>query len=188
MGLVKPKQYVEYTDEEIDWLIANYPLLGIEETTKQFNKQFNTDRTKSAIKNFGHTHGIKVDDDVATVNKTRPTHNNPNSKRCKKPAGTLRLEVGRWVMKKEDGTWDQASRVIYEKHFGPIPKNYSIIFLDNDINNLDPENLLAIPHKYLGLLSKYNLKSISKEITLTGIKWCELYEILKEKEKKHYVR
>ena len=90
------------------------------------------------------------------------------------------METGRWVMKKEDGTWDQASRVIYEKNFGSIPKDYSVIFLDNDVNNLEPENLLAVPIKYLGLLSQYNLKSVSKEITLAGIEWCKLYEILKK--------
>ena len=182
LGINKPKQYVYFTEEEKEWLVINYPLLGVTETTKQFNDIFNANRTRSSIKNFGSLHNVQVNKDVATRNKTAPTHNNPNSKRCKKAVGTLRLETGRWVMKKEDGTWDQASRVIYEQNFGAIPKDYSVIFLDNDVNNLEPENLLAVPFKYLGLLSQYNLKSVSKEITLAGIEWCKLYEILKEKD------
>lgn len=174
IGLKKPRKYAEYTEEEFQWLTENYPLLGVNETLEQFNKKFENKRTRSAIRNFGHNYCDNVKDDVATKNKVK------YSTRIK-TTGTLRLEVGRWVMKKEDGTWDQASRVIYENNFGPIPKNYSVIFLDNDVNNLDPENLLAVPHKYLGLLNLYNLKSVSKEITLAGVEWCKLYEILKEK-------
>lgn len=173
IGLKKPRKYAEYTEEEFQWLTENYPLLGVNETLEQFNKKFKNKRTRSAIRNFGHNHCDNVKDDIATKNKIK------YSTRIK-ATGTLRLEVGRWVMKKEDGTWDQASRVIYEGNFGSIPKNYSVIFLDNNVNNLEPENLLAVPHKYLGLLNLYNLKSVSKEITLAGIEWCKLYEILKE--------
>lgn len=173
MGLKKPRLHPEYTEEEFQWLTENYPLLGVNDTLEQFNERFENKRTRSAIKNFGHLYCDNVKDDIANKNKVK------YSTRLKE-VGTLRLEVGRWVMKKEDGTWDQASRVIYEKNFGPIPKDYSIIFLDNNVNNLEPENLLAVPRKYLGLLSMYNLKSVSKEITLTGIEWCKLYEILKE--------
>lgn len=174
LGLNKPRQHPEYTEKEFQWLTENYPLLGVNETLKQFNEKFENKRTRSAIRNFGHLYCDNVREDVANANKVK------YATRIKNP-GDIRLEVGRWVMKKEDGTWDQASRVIYEKNFGPIPKNYSVIFLDNNINNLDPENLLAIPRKYLGLLSQYNLKSVSKEITLAGVEWCKLYELLKEK-------
>ena len=173
LNLSKPRKHPEYTEEEFQWLTENYPLLGVNDTLKQFNEKFDNKRTRSAIKNFGFLYCDNVSDNVANSNKVK------YSTRLKNP-GALRLEVGRWVMKKEDGTWDQASRVIYEQNFGVIPKNYSVIFLDNDINNLDPENLLSVPHKYLGLLSQYNLKSVSKDITLAGIEWCKLYEILKD--------
>ena len=177
-GLKKPKWYVEYTDTEIEWLVENYPKLGVDKTTKQFNEIFNASRTKSAIKNFAYLHGITVDEEVAISNKLSPVHDNPNSKRFTREVGALRLECGRWVVKKMDGTWDFASRVICEEINGEIPKDYTVIFLDNDVNNLNADNLLAIPRKYLGLLSRYNLKSISKEITLTSVKWCELYNTL----------
>lgn len=180
-GLKKAKWYVEYTNTEIEWLVENYPKLGVAEATKQFNEKFNASRTKSAIKNFAFLHSITVDKEVAKTNKLNAAHNNPDSKRATREVGTLRLECGRWVVKKADGTWDFANRVIYEENNGAIPKDHTVIFLDNDVNNLSEDNLLAIPRKYLGLLSQYNLKSISKEITLTSIKWCELYEILKKK-------
>lgn len=180
LKLNKPPKSPRWTEEEIKWLRENYPLHNLSKTTRLFNEKFNTNRTVSAIKNFGYIHNVQVEEEIANRKKLWKVHNDPNSKRCRKPAGTLRLETGRWVMKKDDGTWDQASRVVYEKNFGPIPKNYSVIFLDNDINNIDPDNLLAVPLKYLGLLSRYNLKSVSKEITLAGIEWCKLYEILKE--------
>lgn len=178
LGLKKPKWYKEYTQDEIDWLIKNYPILGVSETTIKFNEIFKENRTKSAIKNFAYQHSVVVDEEVATANKLFPVHSNPKSKRCTRNIGDLRLECGRWVVKKVDGTWDFASRVIYEENNGEIPKDYTVIFLDNDVNNLNPDNLMAIPRKHLGLLSRYDLRSISKEITLTSLKWCELYELL----------
>ena len=80
LGLKKPKWYQEFTEEEKEWLVINYPLLGVAETTRQFNDIFNANRTKSSIKNFGSLHGIQVNKDVATRNKTAPTHNDPISK------------------------------------------------------------------------------------------------------------
>ena len=91
----------------------------------------------------------------------------------------MRIELGRWVIKKEDGSWDFASRAIYEQTYGEIPKDYTVTFLDNDVNNLDPNNLVAVPRRYLGILSRYDLRSIDRDLTLAGIKWCELYDILK---------
>ena len=179
IGLKKPRMHEEFTKEQHKWLQENYPLLGVRETQKQFNKKFNANRTYHSIKNYGHNHSIVVKDDVATKNKLREVHYNPNSKRHIKEAGYMRIECGRWVIKKEDGTWDFASRVIYENEYGNIPKDYDVIFLDGDINNLSVDNLLAIPKKYSGLLLQYNLRSSNADITRTGITWCDLYQLLK---------
>ena len=179
LGLNKPRQYGEFTEEQKKWLQSNYHLLGVRETQRQFNEKFNTNRTYNSIKNFGFINCKPVETEVATRNKRAP-HYNSNSKRCVKEIGSIRNECGRWVMKADDGTWSGANRVIYKKEYGDIPQGHDVIFLDGDVNNLDINNLLAIPREYQGLLLKYNLRSENKDITKVAVTWCELYETLKK--------
>jgi hypothetical protein len=38
-------------------------------------------------------------------------------------------------------------RVVYEKHYGPIPKGFVIVHKDGDKHNDSPENLIAMSRK-----------------------------------------
>ena len=179
LGLEKKRRRGRrYTEEQIEWLKEHYPKHGCRKTMEMFNKRFGEDRTYYAIKNFGKTHGITVDEDVATKNKISFAHA-PTSKRALKPIGSTRLECGRLVMKTEHG-WEGAARVIYRKEHGSIPEGHCVIALDQDCNNIDPDNLVAVPWKYHGLLHKYGLASTDGELTRVGVEWCKLYELIKD--------
>jgi hypothetical protein len=54
-------------------------------------------------------------------------------------------------------------RVIYEKHYGPIPKGYDIHHKDGDKSNTDPENLECMTKAEHTKLHKLGKKR--KEIT-----------------------
>lgn len=182
LGLQKKRQnYRLFTEEQIHFLKEHYPKLGSRKTVELFNEKFNENRTISSMKNFGRKYGITVHDEVATANKTEAAHA-PGSKRAKRSVGDTRMECGRLVMKTENG-WMGASRAVYEAEHGSIPKGYAVKALDGDCNNIDKDNLVAVPWSYLGLLQKYGLQSTEPEITKVGIAWCRLYELVKDEVK-----
>ena len=84
-------------------------------------------------------------------------------------------------MKDEQGNWKCAARVIWEKEHGSVPEGYVVTVLDGDAFNISQDNLACIPLKYLGLLSKHDLRSDISEITKTGIMICDLMELMREK-------
>ena len=185
MGIKKPQWYDEYTDEQKEWLKEFYPKHGVKETQREFNEKFNADKTISAIKQAGLKYAGFVDNDVATANKTRACHAE-GSKRAIKKAGDTRIECGRLVMKADDGKWKSATRVVYESNYGEIPRGYVVTALDGNNENIELDNLVSIPLKYLGLLQKYGLRSENIEITRTGILWCDLYTELNKNAKAQF--
>lgn len=72
--------------------------------------------------------------------------------------------------------------MVWEETYGPIPKGYLIVNLDMDKLNLSIENLYCIPRKMALLMSKNKWWSKDTVITLTAIKYCELWYALKESE------
>ena len=181
LGIEKPRENCRhYTEEQIEFLKENYPIYGCRKTLKMFNERFNETRTWSSMKNFGQQYGIQVKEDIATKNKLEKVRAE-GSKRALRKKGDIREECGRLVMKMEDGRWEQIGRAMYKLNGKEVPKGYAVIHLDGNVNNYEIDNLLAVPPKYMGLLQKYGMRSTNAEITKTGVKWCELYDVLKLK-------
>ena len=175
LGLKKPRQACRhYTTEQIEFLKETYPKYGCKRTLQMFNEKFNETRTMSGMKNFGFQYGIQVNHDVRVSNRTRLNH----GKRAVRNVGAIRNECNRLVMKMPNGKWEQVGRAVWTLEHGKIPKGYSVIHLDGNVNNYDITNLMAVPQKYVGLLSVYNMRSEFAVVTQTGVKWCELYEAL----------
>ena len=65
-------------------------------------------------------------------------------------------------------------RVIYEKYFGPIPKNYNVEFLDNNKMNFEPSNLVLRTRKENLIINTMRDQSIVKRFL--GVKEPELVE------------
>ena len=64
-----------------------------------------------------------------------------------------------------------------------IPEGYFVIFLDNNQMNFDISNLYCVNRKIHVIMSKNKWYTNNKENTLTAIKWCELYYVLKNNKK-----
>jgi hypothetical protein len=62
------------------------------------------------------------------------------------PIGSERIEKqdGYVQVKVKRATWVFKHRVIWEKHFGPIPQNHMVIFKDGNKRNFDIDNLALI--------------------------------------------
>ena len=90
-----------------------------------------------------------------------------------------------WVKIAEPNKWRQKHLLVYEKDYGVrLSRDDVIIFLDNDRNNLDPENLCRISRKEHLVMNKKQLRSESAEITKTGLQVARLAIAIRRREKR----
>ena len=159
----------KYTEEEDEWLIQNYPRLGRNKTYEEFNKAFSYKRSLWALHNRCIRLGLHVTDERL---KERAMENTERFH----PIGTkmVRGNLG-VVIKTKDGWVRETDLAI-----GKAPKGCRTIHLDGDITNNDPSNLMHMTFGTCALMTRYELWSKHRGITKAGVKWCELYEILKE--------
>ena len=159
-----------YSEEEISWLRENYPKLGKYECAVEFNKVFNTNRTVNGVTEKCKKLGIHVSNERKreTVIKNTGNYHEP---------GTI-LDKGRGYLfiKRTDGKWVQLQRYLTGVDDGC--EDVAVIFLDGNKRNFEPENLVTIPRKYLGPMTKNKFWSEFPEVTKTGLIWCELREVL----------
>lgn len=179
LGINKVRLSGEFlTDEQKKFLDEYYPHHSVKETTEEFNKRFGTKKRKYTILNYARRKGMVVDQDIVTKSKLDAAHAE-NAKRPYRKVGDIRFDGKRWVMKGEDGHWEQVGRVIWAKYHGQVKKGYAIIHLDGNQENYEISNLAEVPAKYLGLLQANGFRSADSEITKTGVLWCDLHELLK---------
>lgn len=77
--------------------------------------------------------------------------------------------------------WKVKQKKIYEDYYGEIPKGHMVVFLDQNPDNYDINNLYCISRKILVRMNQNRWFTTDREHTLTAIKWCELFLVLKER-------
>lgn len=170
LGLRKDSQH-RYTQEEDLWLAEHANTVPYSKLTRLFNARFNTNLSKRALDlHCRYSLGIY---------SNNPNEFNNRIAWNKLPIGseTLDKRTGTVLIKTEDG-WVSKARHIYEQIYGSIPENHQVIFLDANRQNFDIDNLYCIPTKYMVLMNRNNWCTESRELTLTAIKYCELYYAL----------
>jgi hypothetical protein len=76
-------------------------------------------------------------------------------------------------------------RLIWEQHYGPIPPSHVIVFLDNDLENFDLENLALVSRGELVKLNRHeNFKAQPADIKKSLIAVVRLEQTAK-KRKEH---
>lgn len=161
------------TESQKEFIRSNYSELGMNETIKQLNEKFGT-RFKS-IENFKKKEELHV-----TKERKKEACSNGSFEigSTKKHHGYTYIKVSDDIGSKKN--WKLLHHKIYEENFGEIPKGHIVIFLDNNPENFDIENLIAIPVEFQGLLNGNLLKSNEPILTKCAIKWCELYKAIEE--------
>lgn len=88
-----------------------------------------------------------------------------------KPVGSERIDRDGYIMIKvaEPSVWKLKHRVIWEKANGPIPKNYTVIFLDGDKSNTDINNLALVSRSELLIVNQKKLIKSDTELSKVGI-------------------
>ncbi|EMB0751151.1 HNH endonuclease [Providencia rettgeri] len=159
-----------YTKQMCNWMYANY-MLRLDELTKRFNQEFNTERTREAINGFRKRLGLNVGRSGKFSKGNTPYNKGtkglvkPNSgsfKRGRKPhnrqlVGTEALTQDGYVKVKiaEPSKWELKHRLIWEQHNGPIPCGHVIKFIDDNKQNCDIANLMIISIKEHAIINRY---------------------------------
>ena len=197
METIKRNRIHKYSKNEIEYLREISHGKYNNEITKLFNKKFGLNLKESQIRSVRKNYGIKSGltgrfkrgEEPWNKGKKMPGLSNSGTfKKGHTPSNIRKVgdrrinRCGYYEIKvKEPGTWKLEHRVIYEKNFGKIKKNYVIVFLDNNKQNLEINNLICISKSIHAIMNNRRWYSSNPEITKSRI---ILAKILKSKTSK----
>ena len=157
---------------------------------KAFNKHFNSDISESKLKDLCCKRLKKG------IGKSKTCFKNGSRTRAL-AVGTIRkTSYGTYIKVSDTLTgfsgykepdWLPLQKKIYQDAFGTVPKGRMVIFLDCDKTNFSLDNLYCIDRQISVQLAKKHWFSTDRNITLAAIKYCELRQVLKEKEREKNV-
>lgn len=179
-----------YTDEEYGWIAKHIDDGTYTEITEMFNSVFGTN-----INNIC---------DVAKRLRLKKTINRGDVKkgerRCTNtlPIGTERYnginvyvkvtnnindcKNRRMPSKAYDLNWVRKDHLVWESHGNRLPKhpNEMLIHLNGDRQDCRIENLYLTDRKINLLMCKNGWHSTDRNVTLAGLKWCEMYYAMRD--------
>lgn len=174
-----------YTKDQEYWLRVHHSMTETyDDLAIQFNLYFGASRTRDQIRekcNKGL--GLKGKPSLTTYG---------NKEKEQLPVGTIRKsQTGTYIKVLNvphktcfsgyaEPYWMPLQKKIYQDAHGKIGTKQMICFLDGNTENFELDNLYCIDRKISAIMSKNGWWTDSKEHTLTAIKWCELYYIIKE--------
>lgn len=149
--------------------------------SEKFNYDFTMTQITAAIKRYKLNTGRtgRYEKGRIPYNKGTKGIMKPNKTSFKKgdiPAnhrevGSERINVYGYTEVKvaEPNKWKLKHRVIYEEHYGKIPKNHNVIFADGNKLNLDINNLVLVNKDQLLVLNKNELIKDNADLTKAGV-------------------
>lgn len=194
---------MKYTEDMITFLSEYVPGHSRKEINAEFNKRFGTDLPESSTTSFYKRMGFKTGNTGRFENgrecpwkgKKQTEYMSPegierskatrfqkgNTPHNHKPIGSERVDTDGYIKIKvgEPNIWIHKHRVLWEQHYGPIPENGVVIFLDRNPLNCCIENLGIINKSQLGIMNSYGLFSEDPEITRTGMNFSKFLNVLK---------
>lgn len=188
------------TDEQLDYLKSIYEGIGNAECAQMINEKFGTSFTRAQIK--AQKHRLKLDSAltghfqkgyVGSKIFEKGNHYSPATEFKKGhtpknwvPVGTEVFKDGHVHIKVSDVrgvkaahliNWRLKRNVVWEQHYGPIPKGHVIGFLDNDPKNCSIENLVCLSRSEFNYMKQHHLFSDNPEITVTAINIAKMMSV-----------
>lgn len=163
------------TLEQDRFIIENYPRYGAVRTAEMYNATFGKNKTAKQIRSLAHNRHLKIADaDMYAKVRSEARWRSgsayqvgESSKGWKEPY----VKVG-------DNKWIAEGLYNYTQAYGEVPKDHVVLHLDNDKHNNNLENLVAIPKRYMGKLTRNRLYSHNAMVTRGAIMLMELEDKL----------
>lgn len=174
-----------YTDEQMAFVRHHAPNHTRKDLCELFNKHFGENRTLRAITvlcnkyrlpcipapNTGYfKKGRKAWNEgktceYARINALKTGFKKGHVPHTYRPIGSERIcSKDGYILIKVDNNrqWKLKHWVVYEQHYGKIPKGHCIRFLDGDKTNLDPKNLICVSRAVNAIINSCttNLKEL----------------------------
>ena len=179
-----------YTQEEDAWLTEHIDDGTWQEITEMFNNMFGTNIKSISDRALKRLH-LKKSVNRGDVKK--------GERRC---TNTLPVWSERWnghdvyikisdnvndcknrrmPSKSSDRNWMRKDHLVWTSCGNPMPKsNEMLIHLNGDKQDCSIENLYLTDRKINLMMAKNNWHSTDRNITLAGIKWCEMYYAMRD--------
>ena len=168
-------RYIEWTGEMLEFAIANNDKMTRPEIARHLREHFNDDPRINAMNvsrklcSLGHkspssgrfkkglspwNKGVKgyMGANRTSFKKGQPSHNH-------RPIGSQRIcSKDKYVIEKvaEPDVWKHKHRLLWEEHYGEIPEDCVIRFIDKDRMNITIENLICVPQGANSVLNLHN--------------------------------
>lgn len=164
---IKGRYKYNYNDDEIEFLKKMIKTNYKNDIIRLYKEKFDKEITEIQLKLFKRRYNIKCNFDgrfqKGKVNNPKPP----------KQIGTERTyydnDKKRIMVKIGNKKWIEKTRYIYEQHYGKIPKNCVIIFLDGNRDNFNIDNLKCITHHEHEIIAGNHLYFKDKELNELSI-------------------
>jgi hypothetical protein len=179
------KEQIEYVQKHIDAKISESKI------AKMFNQKYGTQVSTRCIQRLCSRYNLCPERKGLTM-----VAGERNPFTVRRPLGTERTSGGKIYIKiadnvqlstehgfKEGGNYQEKKRYCYEQYHGKVPLGYQIIHLDGNNRNFEKDNLYAISPSINMIMAANKWYSDNPEVTMTAIKWCELYYAIAERRK-----
>ena len=197
-----------YTEEMNNWLVSKYSEYNNDwiTLTKDFNSKFCTDFTSTRLcKHCERKLKIhKPKPKKGQVNRgTFCKGTSSTSTDRQLPIGTIRtytshtskiLMIKVKLTEGDSGSlrnaghnykrpwWIPLKEKVWVDAYGEIPNGFRVIQLDRDYTNCNLDNLVLADSRGLAIMGSHKWWSDNKAFNATGIEWCNLYILAKDKE------
>lgn len=152
-----------YTKEQEAFLVATVDGIAYTDLAGLFNKKFHANLSGSAIRQKCYSLGVR--------NKINPRFQRNMKPASTKPTGAESIdEDGNPIIKVgQPRDWRKKSHVVFEAHYGGIPENHFIIFLNRNKKDCRIENLVSVSRPTFYRLVHSGMYTEDEEVTRVGI-------------------
>lgn len=148
-----------------------------EDLAKAFNLKFQVNLNKSQIRQKCYALGVKNNYTPGNRKNYKPPLTKPVGAESMDEDGNPIIKVG------QPREWKKKSHVVYEAHYGEIPENHFIIFLNRNKKDCRIENLVSVSRPTFYRLVHSGLYTENEDITQAGITMALLRQKIAEYEK-----
>lgn len=169
----------KFTEEEKQFIRDNTIGNTSRKLAQLFNNKFKKTITAKDMYLFKKSNRLKSGVKTHFIKGKKPHNYKPIGAEFISSDGYTFIKV------KDPNTWVHKQQYIYEKEFGKIPKNHSVIFADRNKNNFELSNLLLVKNKDKLVMKNRHLIFEDKNLTKTGLLIAQVINKTSEVRKKY---